>query len=371
MANPITPRAFVLAVVTAATLGMIATLAIRPPGGHEQSSQSVEAAAFEKVDWRVASAFGTNLPIIGEAPKHVAGILSRATGNQTVLTIYEPAELVPAFSITESVKDQKIAAGFTWIGYDQGRIPSSALLGAVPFGMEPWEYLAWWREGGGKALGEALYNPIQVQPLLCGIVSPETAGWFRVPIENIEDIEGLKIRFAGLGGKVLQRLGASVTMIPAGEIFQALEKGAIDATEFSLPVIDKMLGFDRVAKFNYFPGWHQPFTSLHLLVNLEIWQTLRPETRTLIEMACDASITFTLARAEALQGDVIEQFKASGIVSGVLPDPVLERLREATQEVLREEARADPMFAKILESQQAFSQKYETWKRLGYLPRDF
>lgn len=371
MADSLSRRAFAIAVITAALLGMLATLALRPPGGQASSAKTDDAAAFEKVNWRVASAFGTNLPIIGEAPTHVAEILRKASGNRTVLTIYEPAELVPAFSITESVKDQKIAAGFTWVGYDQGRIPSSALLGAVPFGMEPWEYLAWWREGGGRSLGEALYNPIQVQPILCGIVSPETAGWFREPIERIEDLQGLKIRFAGLGGKVLQRLGASVTMIPAGEIFQALEKGAIDATEFSLPVIDKMLGFDRVAGFNYFPGWHQPFTSLHLLVNLQIWQALRPETRALIEMACDSAITFSLAKAEALQGEVIERFKASGTVSSVLPDPVLLRLREATEAVLQEEAQADAMFARILQSQQDFSQSYEIWKQLGYLPRDF
>ncbi len=108
-------------------------------------------------------------------------------------------------------------------------------------------------------------------------------GWFRSPIESLDDFKGLKIRFAGLGGKVLQKLGASVTMIPGGEIFQALEKGAIDATEFSMPAVDQLLGFDRVAKFNYYPGWHQTFTSTHLVINLQIWRDLDEADRVLLQ----------------------------------------------------------------------------------------
>jgi TRAP-type mannitol/chloroaromatic compound transport system substrate-binding protein len=135
--------------------------------------------------------------------------------------------LVPAMEITESVKEGKIEAGYQWVGHDQGRIPASTLIAAVPFGMEPMEFLAWWYYGGGQALGEALYQPHNVMPILCGITSPETAGWFREPVESLDDLVGVKIRFAGLGGRVLQQPGASVTMIPAGETFQALEKGAI------------------------------------------------------------------------------------------------------------------------------------------------
>jgi len=164
-------------------------------------------------------------------------------------SLFEPGEIVPAFSITDAVRDGKVAAGYTWLGYDQGKTAASALLAAVPFGMEPAEFTAWWFEAGGRALGEKLYARYHAHPIMCGLTGPETAGWFRHRIESLDDLQGLKIRFAGIGGKVIERLGASVTMLPGGEIFQALEKGAIDASEFSLPIVDQALGFNRVAPY--------------------------------------------------------------------------------------------------------------------------
>ena len=164
-------------------------------------------------------------------------------------------------------------AGYTWLGSRPGQDSRlGPLLGAVPFGMEPWEYTAWWFEAGGRELAEALYAKYDVHPLLCGLIGPETAGWFRTPIDSLDDLEGLKIRFAGLGGKVIERLGASVTMLPGGEIFQALEKGAIDATEFSLPNVDEQLGFDRIAKLNYYPGGTSPTRPLTMVVNIDDWR---------------------------------------------------------------------------------------------------
>ena len=360
------------AVVTALLVGVVASLAIRPPGDVATVSRQADGDdSRERIHWRVPSAFGTNLIVNGEMVVFLSEQLARASGGAISLDVYEPGELVPPFSITDSVKDRKVQAGFTWVGYDQGRIPASTLIAAVPFGMEPWEFIAWWYEGDGQALGEALYNPHNVQPVLCGIIGPETAGWFRQPIRSLQDFEGLKIRFAGLGGKVLQRLRASVTMLPAGEIFQALEKGAIDATEFSVPVVDQMLGFSRVAKFNYFPGWHQPFSSSHLLVNLDVWRELREDSRAMIEMGCQSTVAWSLARGEALQGEVIRNFPSIGVTAALLSREVLETLRATTGEVLAEEAAADEHFARILASQRAFSESYGHWKRMGYLPRDF
>jgi TRAP-type mannitol/chloroaromatic compound transport system substrate-binding protein len=203
------------------------------------------------------------------------------------------------------------------------------------------------------------------------VTSPETAGWFRQPVESLDDLVGLKIRFAGLGGKVLQRLGASVTMIPAGEIFQALEKGAIDATEFSMPVVDQLLGFSRVASYNYFPGWHQTFSASHLQVNLDEWNRLRDATQTMIRVACRAATILVISEAEALQGPVIRDFEEEGVTTGMLSTEILKELQAITQEVLDEEAGKDEHFAKILKSQREFSALYRYWKTKGYLPRSF
>lgn len=365
-------RAAAVAILVAFSVGLIGSLALRPPGHAPVIAADDDAAATaERFRWRVPVAFATNLPALGDNALYVSESLLAASGGALRLDIFEPGELVPPFSITDAVRDGKVEAGYTWLGYDQGKLPASSLLGAVPFGLEPWELTAWWFEAGGRELGEALYHRHGVHPLLCGLTGPETAGWFRVPVRSLADVRGLKIRFAGIGGKVIARAGASVTMLPGGEIFQALEKGAIDATEYALPVVDQRLGFQRIAPYNYYPGWHQPATAFHLVVNLQRWQALAPSTRALLQAVCTAGVTHNLARSEGLQGPIIRDFAAAGVSVETLPAEVLRELEAITAEVLDEEAAADADFARILESQRRFRADYEHWKSRAYLPRDF
>jgi TRAP-type mannitol/chloroaromatic compound transport system substrate-binding protein len=369
----VSPRALLIAVVTSLLVGVMGSLALRPPGGGERAAPTPMAAdsEFEEVRWRVTSSFTSVMPVIGISPVRVADSIRDVSGGAINLEFFEPGEIVPALEITEAVRDRKVQAGFMWVGYDQGRIPASTLIAAVPFGMEPAEFAAWWYHGGGRALAEGLYHEHNVHPLLCHLIGPETAGWFREPITTLDDLDGLKIRFAGLGGKVLQRLGASVTMIPGGEIFQALEKGAIDASEFSLPIVDRMLGFGRVAPHNYFPGWHQTFTTGHMLINLDAWNELEPRSRSLIDLACRSEVTLSLAEGEAVQGEIIRNFAGEGISAESLSPELLQELRRVSIQVLDEEAEKDEHFARILASQRAFSETYGYWKRKAYLPRDF
>ncbi len=363
-------RSAIAAIATSFVVGLLASLALR------DGSQAVQQHAGEglqqvKINWRVPIAFSTNLPALGDNIVFVSDALKNATNGRINLQIFEPGMLTPPFSITEGVRDGKISAGYTWLGYDQGRIPATPLLSAVPFGMEPWEYTAWYFEDDGKVLTEELYLPHNIHPVLCGLISPETAGWFRFKVESLDDIKGLKIRFAGLGGKVMERLGASVTMLPGGEIFQALEKGAIDATEFSIPAVDQTLGFDKVAKFNYFPGWHQTFTAFHLVVNSNVWAALSAADQAMIEMACTAGVTRNLARAEAIEGEIIAGYPAKGVTPVKFNNKILSQLRQVTREVLAEEAAADADFDRIYKSQLAFLKTYNRWKNLAFLDRDF
>jgi len=367
----VSPGALLLSVLVAIFVGVLGSLAIRPPGATIESRDGSVTAGIERVRWRLTSSFTANLPIVGPPPQRIADNLAAMTSGAFRVTAYDPGEIVPALEITESIKEGKVEAGFQWLGYDQGRIPASTLIAAVPFSMEPMEFSAWWYFGGGRELGEALYEPHNVMPVLCSVTSPETAGWFREPVESLDDLVGLKIRFAGLGGKVLQRVGASVTMIPGGEIFQALEKGAIDATEFSMPVVDRLLGFGRVAEFNYFPGWHQTFSSAHLQVNLDDWNNLSEPMQAMVRTTCRAEVAQSFSEAESLQGAVIRDFEEQGITTGTLSTEILEELRAVTQQVLDEEASMDEQFAKILESQREFSATYRYWKTRGYLPRSF
>ena len=376
--SKITNTSAAVAVVVAFLVGLIGSLALRSTEGgsgdaigNTHSQATTSNATARRIHWRAPLSFQTTMPVLGDNPIYVTDMLRKASNGAIDIRLFEPGEVVPAFGISEAVRDGKVEAGYTWLGYDQGRIPASALLGAVPFGMEPWEYAAWWFDSGGREVGQALYAKQNVHIVFCGLTGPETAGWFREPVRSLADVSGLKIRFAGIGGKVIEQAGASVTMLPGGEIFQALEKGAIDASEYALPIVDQALGFNRVATFNYYPGWHQPATASHLVVNSDIWQQTAPADQAMIEMACTAGVTRNLARSEALQGAVIAGFPDIGVTAETLPDDVLRELQGITEAVLAEEAAKDVDFANILASQTAFRADYAHWKARAYLPRDF
>lgn len=362
-------RAAFVAVVTAFVAGGVVSLALRPAGGSQRVQ--VSRTSVSQVRWKLPVAVGTQLPAVGDNALFLSERVAATSGGSIVLDVYEPGAVVPPFSIVEAVKQGKVDAGYTWLGYDQGIIPASVLFGAVPFGMEPWEYAAWWYYGEGRALAEEIYGALDIHPIFCGVIGPESAGWFREEIKSLDDIRGLKIRFAGLGGMVMQELGASVTMLPGGEIFQALERGAIDATEFSMPAVDERLGFDRVVSYNYFPGWHQPFTAFHLVVNADSWQALVDSQQAVLDTSCTAAVVNSLAKGEALQGEVIERFRAKGVKLRSLPMPLLRELSRVTERVLERQREKNPDFSRVLDSQKAFSESYANWKRLGFLPRDF
>lgn len=363
-------RSIIIATTVAFIAGMVATLAIRDTGNQPIAEVDDTVETVIRYRWRVPMSAPRALPGTGETPQYLASALLKASGGEFVIDLFDPGEIVPAFAITDAVRDRKVPAGFTWLGYDQGKIPASALISAKPFGMEPWAYIGWWFHADGRELTDRIYAGHGMKPILCGIIGPETAGWFTEPLTSAQDLEGLKIRFAGLGGKVLQRLGASVTMLPAGEIFQALETGVIDATEFSQPVTDEALGFARIASYNYFPGWHQPFSTSHLVVNLETWKSLSTSDQGLLEGMCTSAVAFSLGLSETLQGPVITRFRDMGVTTSKLPEDMLNLLEKTTNQLLDEEAARDEEFAEILASQRAYHKVYREWHNLAYLDRD-
>jgi TRAP-type mannitol/chloroaromatic compound transport system substrate-binding protein len=366
-------RSIIIVAIVAFVAGTVASLAIRPAGSPSGADRSAGPASYQTAvrhHWRVPLSAPRSLPGSGETPQWLAQALNTASGGAFNVELFDPGEIVPAFAITDAVRDHKVQAGYTWLGYDQGKIPASALIAAKPFGMEPWAYIGWWYHGDGRKLTEQIYAEHNIMPLLCSITGPETAGWFAKPLQTAEDLQGLKIRFAGLGGKAMQRVGASVTMLPAGEIFQALETGVIDATEYSQPITDRALGFSRIAKYNYYPGWHQPFSSVHLVVNLTVWNNLREDERSMVDGLCMGGVAFGLGLSESLQGPVIAEYAASGVIAQQLPAPLLAKLRVAANEVMDEEAANDPDFAAVLTSQREYQRVYKKWRDLAYLSGD-
>jgi TRAP-type mannitol/chloroaromatic compound transport system substrate-binding protein len=335
------------------------------------SSTFAQAQSIDSVRWGVPMAFGSNLVALGDTMPWVAKRLEEVSGGKIKLRVFEPGKLIPALAVYDSVSDGKVEAGYSWMGYEVGKLPASALFGAVPFGMDSTEFIAWMYFGGGNEFLRELYKPHNIVPIFCGTISPEAAGWFRKEITSPEQLKGLKFRAAGLGGKVYQKVGASVTVLPGGELFQALEKGVLDGTEFSLPAIDDQLGFYKVAKFYMLPGWHQPSTNQYLYINSKAWDKLNATTKALIETTCTAAVTISLAKAESLQGKTLAKFEKEGVKLVKVSPELLKTFQKATKEVMAEESAKDPMFKKIYDSMTAFQEQNQKWEEYGYLPRDF
>ena len=333
------------------------------------SLQQVTAA--EKIRWKVQSTFNTGWPALGDPVARLADTLDKATDGRIKLKVYEPGKILPPLEISPSISKGDLPAAYNYMAYDQGRIPAAVLFAAVPFGMEPWEYAAWWFEGEGSKLANEIYNKQNIKVLLCSTIGPETAGWYRNPITSLDDLKGLKIRFSGLGGMVLNEIGASATLMAGGEIFAALEKGTLDATEYSMPAIDEVLGFHKITKFNLFPGWHQVSTSTHFMVNLDLWKKMGAADQALFEMACTAAAMRAITTGEFLQGKQIASFPSKGVTAARLPDSVLRELQKVSAKVMAEQSAKDADFKKVWNSQQAFMKEYDVWQKWGYLPRNF
>ncbi|MFB9145388.1 TRAP transporter substrate-binding protein [Halomonas alkalicola] len=329
------------------------------------------ASAQDRVRWQLPIAFPSNLPAIGTPVKKMVQTVGEISGDSVQLRIYEPGELIPPFEILDSVSQGRYMAGYTWVGYDAGSMPVLNLFGGgVPFGLEPPGYLAWHYFDEGKDLLEKAYEPYDVHPILCGIVGPEGAGWYNKPIESVEDFKGLRMRFAGIGGQVMERLGVSVNLIPAGDLYQAMERGTIDATEFSSPAADPVLGMHEIVSHYYMPGWHQSATTLHLLVNGEAWRNLSDQTRSQIDVACRSTVLDAYAESEFSNSHALQYFEEKGVKVGRFSDEILQSLKEVSEEVVAEVAERDDMFRTVMESQQKWMELFGEWHYKGYLPRE-
>jgi len=199
------------------------------------------------------------------------------------------------------------------------------------------------------------------------VTAPEASGWFREEITSLEDFRGLKMRFTGLGAKVMEKLGVVTQGLGGAATLSALQRGDLDATEFSMPAIDRNLGFDRVAKHYYFPGWHQQSTFLELLMNRGKWDALSPTQKAQIETTCGDNVREGLAEGEALQIAALDDLESRGVIFHRWPPEILAALEAAWQEVATEIAARNRNFDKVWTSYSAFRKRYETWRTLGYL----
>lgn len=343
-----------------AVLGLAASVAAAPLRAEAQP-----AAAPIEID--VASTFPSSLPLVGQGALRMMQQVEIASGGTLKLRFREPGVLVPAAQTVDAVASGKVEAAFAGAGWFAGRDSAFNMFSTVPFGPGVGEYLGWMYHGGGLELARGLFRAHGVHNIPCAVVPPEASGWFRREIRKVEDLKGLRMRFFGLGARVMQRLGVETLQLAPGEIVPAMEQGTLDAAEFSAPTMDLPLGFDRVAKYYYFPGWHQQATLFDLYIATSRWDRLAPAHQALIELACSDAIRELIASAEANQGAALREFQSRGVQLRRWSPEILVAFEDSWRAVVEAEVKKNPSFAKVWASYEAFRTNHAIWRRLSRL----
>jgi TRAP-type mannitol/chloroaromatic compound transport system substrate-binding protein len=335
--------------------------------GAAMALSSVSGAVADKARLKMGSTFPGGLVQLGTLGKTLVTNINVISGGNIQMKFYEPGALVPALELFDAVKSGAVDSGWSAPGFWAGKEPAVTLFTTVPFGPSAGEYLGWIYYGGGEEMMQEIYARHNIHVNICGIISPEASGWFRKPIESLDDFKGMKMRFFGLGAKVMQKLGVDTQLLAPADIYPALERGTIDATEFSMPAIDLKLGFYQVAKHYYFPGWHQQSTLLEFMVNMDKWNAMDEQQQAVINTACRANVATGLAEGEAIQGAALKELVSKGVTLHKWTDEQLAVFEEKWGEVAAEQSAGNEDFARVWKSLQEYREGYKIWKDYGYL----
>jgi TRAP-type mannitol/chloroaromatic compound transport system substrate-binding protein len=323
---------------------------------------SISADAQDRVNWKMQSAWSSSLSHLGTSGVRFAENIDRMSGGAFKIKFYEPGALVPALECFDAASKGSVESCWTTPGSHTGTYPALAFFTAVPFGPGFGEFMAWKIFGGGNELRAEIYDQHGLMAIDCFAIGPETSGWFREPIESLEQLKGLKMRFFGLGAQVMQKLGVSTQLLAAADIYPALERGVIDATEFSMPNMDIDLGFYQVAKYNYYPGWHQQTSVSEMLMNKAAFEALPDAYQAMIEIGLGESVEYTFAETEAknpaAMNKMLEEY---GVTNTRWTDEELAAIERAWLEVLEEQSATDPLFKKVADSYLSWRKVYKTW----------
>lgn len=333
----------------------------------------VGPASAKKLLLKTQLIFPSGSPLGGSGYLTLADMVKQSSGGDIVMKTYEPGKLVAPSGALDSVSANRIEAVAGQAAMWTGQMPAAPLFTSIPFGPEQPEYTAWLFYGNGLKLYQQMYDQAgyKVKVLPAVLIPAETSGWFAKEIKTVNDLKGLKIRFYGLGGNVMEKLGVAVTALPGGEIFPALEKGVIDATEFGCPTGDEAFGFYKVAKYNYFPGWHQPMTLGELLINKDVWEKeMNDQQRKLMEVNTLALMTLTMAEGQATQAPVMRtNVEKRGVTQKYWSPEFMSAYKSAWDQVVGEQCAKNAFFKQVWEDLSAFRKEYSLYQHYGFLPR--
>lgn len=312
------------------------------------------AIAQGKIEWKMPTSFPAKAPGVGTNATTFAKRVADMSDGQLTLKVFSGGELVPPFGVEDAVQQGTAEIGHSTPYYAASKNTALHFFSAVPFGLTAVETTAWLRHGGGQDLWNEIYAERGLVPLYCGNSGIQAAGWFKNPVTKVEDLSGLNMRIAGLGGEAMRKVGVNAVLLPPPEIFSAFQSGAIDAAEWVGPMLDQAFGLQKVAKYCYVPAFHEPSAGLEIVVNKEAWDGLPRHLQAIITNAADAANTETLAQFDYFNALAMKQLEDGGVEFASFPDDVVAALRKASDEVMTENADANQAFKKVMDSYNAF-----------------
>ena len=327
-------------------------------GEQQAATSSAGGTAVEEqksFKWKLVTTWPKNYPGLGMAPENFATLIDRMSQGRLKIKVYGAGQMVPALEVFDAVSQGTAEMGHGAAYYWKGKTAASVFFTSVPFGLNAQEMNSWLYHGGGLELWRETYEPFNLVPFAAGNSGVQMAGWFNREINSLEDLQGLKMRIPGIGGEVITRAGGEAVTIPGGELYTAMQTGVIDATEWVGPYNDLAFGFHQVAKYYYYPGWHETGSTLELIINKDAWGSLPDDLQAMVEAAArtvnqDMLDEYTARNNAAL----VQLVDEHGVQLRRLPDDVLIKLKALTGEVLDELVASDPLAKKVRDSLQAF-----------------
>lgn len=329
-------------------------------------TDSEGASPAKTYKWKMVTTWPANFPVFQTGVERFAEDVKTMSNGRLDINIYAGGELVPPLGVFDAVQQGTVELGHGGAYYWSGKVPAVQFMSTVPFGMPASGADAWHYAGDGLKLWNQNYASFKLKAFPLGNTGAQMGGWFNKKIETTADLKGLKMRIPGLGGKVLSKAGGNPILMAASELYTALERNTIDATEWVGPYHDLRLGLHRAAKYYYYPGWHEPGTSLELLINEEAWNSLSPDLQKIVEVAAAANNVWMHAEFEARNQEALQELKEKHPHIEILqfPEEVLTELKRLTDETLEEEAAKDPAFKEVYENYKAFSEQNAELKAL-------
>ncbi|MCB4820319.1 TRAP transporter substrate-binding protein [Roseicella aerolata] len=323
------------------------------------------AQANPEVRWRISSAFPRNLDVLFGTGDRIAQRVAALTDNRFQIRFFPAGEIVPGLQVLDAVQAGTIEGGHTPVYYYTGKDPSFAFFTALPFGLNARQNMAWLTHGGGAELANELFRDYNIVGFPAGDTGAQMGGWFRNEIRSLQDLNGLKFRVAGLAGEIFRKLGAVPTQIAASDIYPALERGTLDAVEFVGPHDDEKLGFVRVAKNYYAPGFWEAGAHLHVIINQRAWDALPAAYKAAIEVAAQEANADMLARYDHLNPQALRRLIAAGAQLRFWPRDILQASWREAHGLYEEMSGRNERFKRIWTAYRAYRDEQYQWFRVA------